>query len=361
MRRKLFAGTTSFTISIVAYNSSTGTGLAGLTHTSPGLVLEYRRQGQSAWTSVPLVAGVLGTFVSGGIVVNGLRDGRYEISIPDAALANGARFVEVCLRGATNLHPVDLEFELDAVNYQDADGFGLSRLDAAIATRSTLTQIESSSILAKEATSQGIKDKTDNINFTIPGFIDVNLYRWGGTQPGNLDSNGFVPSNLASINGNTGRANNLSTILDNNYIKPDLATESYVSNIISNLIIHGDTEWSSAVDTQAIVSAVWEHTDRTLTSFNFATIIDTNNDKIDYLISGTINTLDELNTLLSNKYDTILGVLENLNIDIPIESIKDIFTETVKKIQVVVESSPERVVFGALERQVVSPKPPISR
>jgi hypothetical protein len=115
-------------------------------------VLEYRRQGQASWVTVPLVAGTLGTWVSGGIVANGSRDGRYEIGLPDAALASGARFVEVCLRGAANLHPVDLELELDAVNYQDGAGFGLSRMDAAITSRPTLAQIEASTILAKEST-----------------------------------------------------------------------------------------------------------------------------------------------------------------------------------------------------------------
>lgn len=126
MKRKLAAGTTSVALPIIVADTSstTGAGLSGLTHTTAGLVLEYRRQGQSSWTAVTLVAGTLGTFISGGIVASGSRPGRYEVCIPDAAFASGARFVEICLRGAANMYPVDIEIELDAVNYQ-ADAFGI--------------------------------------------------------------------------------------------------------------------------------------------------------------------------------------------------------------------------------------------
>lgn len=102
-------------------SSTTGAGLSGLTHTTPGLVMEYRREGQSTWTSVSLVAGTLGTFTSGGIVVDGALAGAYEIGIPNAAfaVAAGVRWVKVRLRGATNMLPVLMEFELDRFEYQN--------------------------------------------------------------------------------------------------------------------------------------------------------------------------------------------------------------------------------------------------
>ncbi len=101
MRRKFNAGTTSLTLTIVAYDttSTTGAGLSGMTHTTSGLILEYRRQGQSTWTQLGVATGLvsknLGEYVSGGICVNGDRAGRYEIGIPDAAIAVGARMVEI--------------------------------------------------------------------------------------------------------------------------------------------------------------------------------------------------------------------------------------------------------------------------
>lgn len=143
MKRKIFAGTTSLSLPVIAYDntSTTGAGLSGLTHSTSGLVLEYRRQGQASWTSVTLVSKTLGTYTSGGIVASGSRAGRYEVDIPDAAVAAGVRMVEICLRGAASMHPVDIEIELDAVNYQDATAFGLSRIDAATSSRmATYTQ-----------------------------------------------------------------------------------------------------------------------------------------------------------------------------------------------------------------------------
>ncbi len=67
--------------------------------------------------------GTLGTWSSGGFVADGALAGRYELGLPDAAIASGARWVIVCLRGAANMLPVLIEIELDAVNYQSAAAF----------------------------------------------------------------------------------------------------------------------------------------------------------------------------------------------------------------------------------------------
>ena len=134
-KRKIKAGTTSLSLGVIVYDntSTTGAGLSGITHSSSGLVFEYRREGQSSWTSVTPVSKTLGTYTSGGIVADGSRAGRYEVDIPDAVLAAGAKTAYVCLRGATNMHPVDIEIELDAVDYQDAVRFGMSALPNASA------------------------------------------------------------------------------------------------------------------------------------------------------------------------------------------------------------------------------------
>jgi hypothetical protein len=132
-KRKINAGTVGFSLPVFVYDtsSSTGGGLAGLTHTTPGLILEYRRQGQSTWTQLgvgTLVAGTLGTFVSGGVVADGALAGAYELGLPDAALAAGARFVLVRFRGAANMFCPPIEIELDAIDYQDANAAGLNNL-----------------------------------------------------------------------------------------------------------------------------------------------------------------------------------------------------------------------------------------
>jgi hypothetical protein len=81
------------------------------------------------------VSKTLGTYTSGGIVADGSLDGAYEIDPPNAAVASGVPFVVIRIRGVANMLPVLIEYEIDAVNYQDADGFGLSRIDAATSSR----------------------------------------------------------------------------------------------------------------------------------------------------------------------------------------------------------------------------------
>lgn len=70
-----------------------------------------------------------------------------------------------------------------------------------------------------------IKAKTDNLPASPASAGDVaavgaaldagvNVVEWNGTTPGNLDSNGFLPANLASINGDSGRVGAFADQLD---------------------------------------------------------------------------------------------------------------------------------------------------
>lgn len=133
MFRKMLAGSTSQAIPLFIRDTSsaTGAGLSGLVFNTAGLVAEYRRQGQSSWTTITLQATTLGTWASGGFVADGALGGSYELSVPDAAIAAGAQWVRIRLRGAANLLPTEAYTELDAVNYQDAVRMGLSALPNA--------------------------------------------------------------------------------------------------------------------------------------------------------------------------------------------------------------------------------------
>jgi len=112
---------------------------------------------------ITLVSGTLGTYVSGGFVAvdNTNMPGWYEVGIPDAAL-DGGNQVAIQYRGATNMAPVNIYIELDAVDYQDSAAFGLSRLDQTISSRSSQTSIDTlSSYVDTEVAA--IKAKTDLI------------------------------------------------------------------------------------------------------------------------------------------------------------------------------------------------------
>lgn len=127
-RRKRHQTSTSNSLPVFLRDSTstTGAGLGGITHATSGLVLEYRREGQSSWQTVtPLVAKTLGTYVSGGIVADGSVTGAYEVDFPNAAFQAGANWVVLRIRGAANLVEWMEEFELD-----QPDGFSALSIDA---------------------------------------------------------------------------------------------------------------------------------------------------------------------------------------------------------------------------------------
>jgi hypothetical protein len=128
LKRKLFAGSTSVIERIFIRDTSNTTkvaGLTGITSSSGGLTFYYARAGTGSSVAITLAAGTLGTWSSGGFVAVDATNmpGWYEVGIPNAAIASGAFSVGLSLRGATNMDDIAFQFELDAVNYQSANGF----------------------------------------------------------------------------------------------------------------------------------------------------------------------------------------------------------------------------------------------
>lgn len=125
----IIAGTTSKLLRIFVQNSTvtTGAGLTALAFNTAGLTGYYIREGANATTQITLATQTLGTWATGGfIVVDGTNmPGMYEISIPNAAIAAGAKSVVIYYQGAANMAPVVLEVELTAVDNQST-AFGLS-------------------------------------------------------------------------------------------------------------------------------------------------------------------------------------------------------------------------------------------
>lgn len=124
---QLLAGTTSKTLKVFIQDSSvtTGAGLTGLVFNTASLTAYYIREGAGSATAITLATATLGTFTSSGfIVVDGTNmPGLYEIGIPNAAIAAGAKSVVIMLKGATNMSPCVIEIELTAVDNQSATGF----------------------------------------------------------------------------------------------------------------------------------------------------------------------------------------------------------------------------------------------
>lgn len=119
VRRLIFIGDST---------STTGAGLTGLVYNSSGLTAYYFAGDLSNEVQITLASATLGSYTSGGFVEVDATNmpGWYEVGIPDAAM-DGGNEVAIQYRGATNMVPVNIYIELDAVDYQSATTFGLSK------------------------------------------------------------------------------------------------------------------------------------------------------------------------------------------------------------------------------------------
>lgn len=124
------AGTTSKLLDLFVSDSSssTGAGLTGVAFNTAGLTAYYYREGAASAVAITLATMTLGTWATGGfIVIDGTNmPGAYQLGIPDAALASGAKSVLVYLKGVTNMAPLILEVELTAIDNQDAIAGGMA-------------------------------------------------------------------------------------------------------------------------------------------------------------------------------------------------------------------------------------------
>lgn len=166
-------GSTSKSVLLRALDSlaSSGVGLS-IAYNTSGLTAWYQRQG-AAEESITLatLAAADTAWSSGGLIQLNASTGDFRLDVPDAALVTGADWVNIRVYGAANLIPLSLR--IDLVNYDPADGvrMGLTalpnaaadaagglpisdaggldmdaRLDAAVSTRATPTNITAGTI-----------------------------------------------------------------------------------------------------------------------------------------------------------------------------------------------------------------------
>jgi hypothetical protein len=128
MKLKVKRGLTSKLLRLFLADTTAtdGGGLTGLTNASAGLSAYYIREGDVTPTAIALVAGTVGTWVSGGFKEVDATNlpGLYELGVPDAAFASG-QTVSLMVRGAASLAVNLTEIELDAIDYQDGNAAGL--------------------------------------------------------------------------------------------------------------------------------------------------------------------------------------------------------------------------------------------
>jgi hypothetical protein len=175
MKLLLKAGQTSqrIVVFIMDTTSATGGGLTGLTNASSGLSWYYWREdtGNSGGVSISPVSATLGTFTSAGFKEIDATNlpGFYELGVPNAVLASGAKWAVMQLKGAANMPQINVEIELTVVDHQDAVRFGMTALPNANA--------EAAGGLLTRGTGAG------QVNQDANGRIDTNLVKVNGFSP----------------------------------------------------------------------------------------------------------------------------------------------------------------------------------
>lgn len=120
--------------------STTGGRKTGLVYNTASLTAYYtRNRGLATAITLATLAAADSAFSSGGFkeVDATNSPGLYRLDVPDAAFATGADSVVVTIKGATGMAQSDVEVQLVAADLQDATSLGVSRIDAAISSRSS--------------------------------------------------------------------------------------------------------------------------------------------------------------------------------------------------------------------------------
>jgi len=121
--------------------SPTGAGLTGLVYNSAGLSAYYNRSNASSAVAISLATMTAGTWASGGFKEVDATNlpGVYQLGLPDAALASGARSCLVQLKGAANMVPCELVIDLTTLDV--TTGVAAQVLNALMSAHNTADTI----------------------------------------------------------------------------------------------------------------------------------------------------------------------------------------------------------------------------
>lgn len=116
MKYKIAAGTTSYIANFPIYDSSSTAGamLAGITAGSTGMTIYYYRPNATSATVITATAMTIGTYATAGFVAVDATNmaGIYALGVPNGAIGTGTYSCTIVVKGATNMVPAVLSFDL---------------------------------------------------------------------------------------------------------------------------------------------------------------------------------------------------------------------------------------------------------
>lgn len=114
------AGSTSVIAEFKIFDRGTDSeGLAGLAHNTTNLIAYYHRESAGPDVQIPLIDMTLGTWASGGFkeVDAATMKGVYQLGLPDAIFASGAKRATILLSGAENMVAKEIRIDLTDQTY----------------------------------------------------------------------------------------------------------------------------------------------------------------------------------------------------------------------------------------------------
>lgn len=131
-QRDIYSGSTSVLLNVTLINATTGNGLTGLTHSSAGLTAYYYQNVATGSVAIALIAMTAGTWASGGFVEIDPTNmpGVYSLGLPNSIFSSG-QAVTIVIQGATNLKQYEVDLQITAINFQDAERMGILALPNA--------------------------------------------------------------------------------------------------------------------------------------------------------------------------------------------------------------------------------------
>lgn len=228
-KRTFLAGATSQSMDVFIQDSSStvGAGLSGLLFNTANLKAYYRKGATGTLTAITLATQTVGgAWSSGGFVEIDATNGKglYRFDIPDTILASSPAAI-IHFFGAANMAQLVAELEIVAYDPFNATNLGLSRIDDTITSRmATFTLPANFALLSINGAGQvdvikiagttqtagdiyallvtvagyldteilAIKNKTDQLVFTIANQLDVNVVDWKGAVAPAMTGDAFA-------------------------------------------------------------------------------------------------------------------------------------------------------------------------
>lgn len=347
---KLFiqANSTSHSEYVFIQNSTstTGAGLTGLVFNSAGLNAYYAVE-RGAATAITLVtlASATAAYASGGFVaVDGTNmPGLYRFDVPNALFSvAGTKNVVVMLKGATNMAPVVLEYQIVAFNPDDAVRLGLTALPNAnagalgglptgnasgqvtVATNNDKTGYSLSQAFPANFSSLAITPTTglvsvgtnnDKSNYTLSTSQTFSTTGSVGSVTGSVNS---VSTGVTVTTNNDKTGYSLATAPPTAAVIADAVWDEVLSGHLTagttGAALNSSGSATPSPTAAAIADAVWDEAYNThTTAGSFGKLMDTLR-KANYVIEGTTTASSTTTSINTNLTGYIANAFDNQTI-----------------------------------------------